>query len=212
MRCATCHRSASDTGPFVLRAWAPGPVQLEQLASPYSLAQGGQWAGSSAGGSRACTTWASNPHLCVTCTREATALVCLQRPDVCNSLLEQPFDPHGCISITVCRPEASATSPGKARTPSVAAAPAAAAGGKVVGSTDHSRMDRTVLLMKLQPDTPYLLVPSTAEPGMTCRPAQTGWVLLHEVPCLLTILKNYVYFKLQPTFIAMASSKCKRHV
>lgn len=128
----------------------------------------------------------------MTCAREATALVCLQRPDVCNSLLEQPFDPHGCISITVCRPEVQTTSPGKARTPSVAATPAAAAGSKVVGSTDYSRMDRTVLLMKLQPDTPYLLVPSTAEPGGPCRPAYTGWVLLHEAPSWLVDDAEYL--------------------
>jgi hypothetical protein len=166
-------RCPSDTGPFVLRAWAPCCVALEQLPSPYSLTHGGQWFGSSAGGSRAQTTWASNPHYLLTSRREATALLCLQRPDVCNSLLPQPYDPSGCISLTVCQPVA-ATAAAKAGTPAVvaaqslvaaAAAATGAAGSKVVGSTDYSSMDRAVLMVKLMPDTPYVLVPSTVEPG-----------------------------------------------
>jgi hypothetical protein len=97
------------------------------------------------------------------------ALVCLQRPDVCNSLLQQPFDPSGCISLTVCQPGAVMAT--KVGTPAVVeaekltAAAAAPAGSKVAAATDYSRMDSTALLLKLQPDTPYVLVPSTAEPG-----------------------------------------------
>lgn len=168
---STC-RDTSDTGPFVLRAWAPCSVQLEQLPAPYSLTPRGQWLGSSAGGSRAHVTWASNPHILITCPREATALLCLQRPDVCNSLVPQPFDASGCISLTLCQPQASAAT-GRLGTPAVAvsqallsaAAAAAAANSKVVGATDGSSMDRAALLVKLQPDTPYALVPSTAQPG-----------------------------------------------
>ena len=171
MRC----RSPSDTGPFVLRALAPHALQLEQLPSVYGLMHGGQWVGSSAGGSRAQPTWASNPQFLLTCPREATALVCLQRPDVCNSLLQQPFEPSGCISLTACRPDAAAG--GRVGTPAVAAAATAAAAAaavaasKVVGSSGYSSMERTALLLRLQPDTPYVLVPSTAEPGVcaTCK-------------------------------------------
>jgi hypothetical protein len=50
-----------------------------------------------------------------------------------------------------------------------AAAAAAATAPRVVGFTDYSRMDRTVLMVKLMPDTPYVLVPSTAEPGEELR-------------------------------------------
>lgn len=62
----------------------------------------------------------------------------------------------------------------KAGTPAVvaaqslaaAAAAAGAAGSKFVGATsDHSSMGQTALLLQLMPDTPYVLVPSTAEPG-----------------------------------------------
>lgn len=162
-------RSAADTGPFILRAWAPCAVQLEQLPSPHSLRQGGRWLGSSAGGGRAHATWASNPQYLVTCARETTALLCLQRPDVCNSLMPQPFEPQGCVNLTVCQLNTPAGA--KVGTPAVmaanalAAAAAAAAGSKVVGSTHDCRMDRTVLLCKLLPGTPYVVVPSTAEPG-----------------------------------------------
>lgn len=170
-----CCRCASDAGPFVLRACAPCEVALEQLPSPYRLTQCGQWFSSSAGGSRTHATWASNPHYLLTCKREATALLCLQRPDVCNSLLPQPFDASGCISLTVCQPVAAAAP--KAGTPAVvaaqslvaAAAAAGAAGSKVLGCTDHGSMDRTALMLKLMPDTPYVLVPSTAEPGEDLR-------------------------------------------
>lgn len=99
-------------------------------------------------------------------------MLCLQRPDVCNSLLVQPFEPSGRISLTVCQPVVG-MSAAKAGTPAVvaaqslaaAAAAAGAAGSKVVGATSYGSMDQTALLLQLMPNTPYVLVPSTAEPG-----------------------------------------------
>lgn len=165
-------------------------MQLEQLPSPYSLTQGGRWLGSSAGGSRGYTTWPSNPHFLITSRREATALLCLQRPDVCNSLMPQPFERSGCIGLTVCQPGGAV--PARPGTPAAvaaqsqlaAAAAATAAGAKVVGATDHGSMARTALLLQLQPDTPYVLVPDTQEPGdddVHARAVYVAWQALQEL-------------------------------
>eukprot|EP00878_Enallax_costatus_P025939 GHUV01027799.1.p1 GENE.GHUV01027799.1~~GHUV01027799.1.p1 ORF type:complete len:171 (-),score=47.02 GHUV01027799.1:555-1067(-) len=111
-------------------------------------------------GGRSChhQTWGSNPQYLISCQRETTAIIALLRPDVRNSLLPQPYDPRQCIGVTVCTPQSTAEGLGRR-------AAVWDAGAEVYAESDFTAMDEAVLLMQLQPEVPYLLAPSTAEPG-----------------------------------------------
>lgn len=162
-------RNPSDKGQFLLRAWSPCDLHLEEEPPPYLVTHNGRWSGSSAGGSRAHASWGCNPQINITCTRQATALICLQRPDVCNSVMQLPFDPAGCISLTVCQQQGAAGLRPGSPTNSAAHASGdcmpACGSVMVVGSTQSSSMDSMVVLLRMQPDTSYVVTPSTAHPG-----------------------------------------------
>lgn len=115
-------------------------------------------------GGRRChhQSWGNNPQNLISCQRETTAIIALVRPDVRNSLLPQPFDPEQCIGMTVCTPEN--TGDGLGRRAAVWDAVS-----QVYVESDFTAMDEAVLMMQLQPEVPFLLVPSTAEPGAVVR-------------------------------------------
>ncbi|WIA30134.1 hypothetical protein OEZ86_000227 [Tetradesmus obliquus] len=167
-------RRAGDTGPFTLRVYGPHAMQLEQLPSPMSLVLGGQWLAHQAGGRSCHASWGSNPQYLISCQRETTALLALLRPDVANSLVPQPFDPQQCIGLTLAVPEVTPGGWGRR-----CCIPPGSSGRELVhAESDFCTMAEAVLLVRLQPEVPYVLVPSTADPGI-------------EAPFELRLLSSY---------------------
>eukprot|EP00879_Flechtneria_rotunda_P018925 GHRR01019864.1.p1 GENE.GHRR01019864.1~~GHRR01019864.1.p1 ORF type:complete len:328 (+),score=133.17 GHRR01019864.1:1233-2216(+) len=126
---------------------------------PPHLPPGGQWIAHLAGGRSCHPTWGSNPQYLITCQRETTAVIALLRPDVRNSLMALPYNPDECIGITVCTAEVTADGLGRR---CAVRQPAA----EVYAESEFASMDEAVLLVRLQPEVPYVVVPSTAGPGV----------------------------------------------
>lgn len=125
---------------------------------------GGEWRACQAGGRSCHANWGSNPQYLLSCQRETTALLALLRPDVCNSLAPQPFDPRQCIGLTLAAPEVTAGGWGR-RCCIVPGDSSSSSQGVLYAESDFCAMDEAVLLVRLQPEVPYLLAPSTADPG-----------------------------------------------
>jgi hypothetical protein len=127
----------------------------------HCLLTGGQWLGRQAGGRSCHASWGSNPQHLISCQRETTALLALLRPDVANSLVPQPFDPRQCIGLTLAAPEVTAGGWGRR----CCIVPGSSGRAVVHAESDFCTMDEAVLLVQLQPEVPYVLAPSTADPG-----------------------------------------------
>lgn len=122
------------------------------------LLAGGQWVSHLAGGRSSTPTWGSNPQYLISCQRETSAVLALLRPDVCQGPAQPPYQPEGCIGITLCTPEATQDGLGKRTAIRHRAA-------EVYAESDYTSMTEAVLLVQLQPEVPYVVVPSTAAPG-----------------------------------------------
>ncbi len=148
---------------------------------------GGQWAGQLAGGSRSHPTWGSNPQYLLSCQRATTAVISLTRPRPAEApasgahpvatdmgtaaetatpaalpaAQEQSAsfgDPDAFIGLTIATPEESSEGLGRRA--------ALLHEADVLAESGHGSCEEAVLVLALQPGTTYLLVPSTAAPGV----------------------------------------------
>ncbi|GLC47345.1 Calpain-type cysteine protease dek1, partial [Pleodorina starrii] len=152
---------AGEEGAFILRTLSASPLEVEQLPAPLCLVVGGQWTGFLTGGGRSCPTWGSNPQYMVSCSQRAQVVASLTRLDLKYALIKAPRDPALDLDLVLARPEQGPDGPGRraaVRDPDLVAA---AQQQQLAGSNEE-----VVMSVVLEPETPYVLVPSIATPGI----------------------------------------------
>ncbi|KAG2495537.1 hypothetical protein HYH03_006480 [Edaphochlamys debaryana] len=154
---------AGEEGAFVLRTLASSPLEVEQLPAPLCLVVGGHWSGFLAGGGRSHPSWGSNPQYMISAAHQGQVVASISRLDLKYAILKAPRDPSLDLDLTLCAPDSRGPDgPGRrtaVRDSEVLAASSLAASGAPSN-------EEAVLSVTLEPETPYLLVPSLATPGV----------------------------------------------
>ncbi|GMH35385.1 hypothetical protein BSKO_03253 [Bryopsis sp. KO-2023] len=184
-------------GPFVLRSFSSLPVEVEQLAAPLSLVVSGHWNGCSAGGQRRHPTWASNPQYMLNVEHKTTVVISLSRPDIRHSIIPPKFKPDEVLSLVVTTPELSDEGLG----PRLGIRSAE----DVIAEKDTDGMAECVLRLELEPETPYVLVPSLSMPS---KEAPFELRILSGIPLELTPLPQKKTVTLNGSWTREMSGGC----
>ncbi|GLI63404.1 hypothetical protein VaNZ11_006368 [Volvox africanus] len=152
---------AGEEGAFILRTLSASPLEVEQLPAPLCLVVGGQWTAFLTGGNRYCPSWGSNPQYMVSCSQRAQVVASLTRLDLKYALMKAPRDPTRDLDLVLAHPEQGPDGPGR-RTAVRDADVVAAAGQQQLGGSN----EEVVMSVVLEPETPYILVPSISTPGV----------------------------------------------
>jgi len=151
---------AGDEGAFVLRVFSSSPLEVEQLPSPLSLVLGGQWVGFLAGGSRKHTTFGSNPQYMISTQHRTQVVLCVSRLDVRYAIIKPQYNPEQCVGLLLLEPEKAGPDGGLGRRSAVRNE------SEVYAQAECSNMEEAVMLVTLEPETPYVLVPCLATAGI----------------------------------------------
>ncbi|EFJ41862.1 hypothetical protein VOLCADRAFT_98154 [Volvox carteri f. nagariensis] len=152
---------AGEEGAFILRSLSASPLEVEQLPAPLCLVVGGQWTGYLTGGNRHCPPWGSNPQYMVSCSQRAQVVASLTRLDLKYALIKAPRDPALDLDLVLAHPEQGPDGPGRRTAVRDSDLLASAAQQQLLGSNEE-----VVMSVVLEPETPYVLVPSIATPGV----------------------------------------------
>jgi len=156
-----------------MRAYATSPLEVEQLPAPFKLGLTGQWAGASAGGSRDAPTWLSNPQYLISCNSGAILVVSLLLPSIASPLLAQSDgQPPLALQLALVRPEHSPAGLVRRAVLPLADEVVAEADGTVAALNDGAAAGcsagEAVIVVAMDPEVPYLIVPSLSAKGIEC--------------------------------------------
>lgn len=148
-------------GPFVLRTFSSAPVEVERPPPAHEVQISGSWTVPTSGGRRFSPTFGSNPQYLLEVPRKTQIMMMLERTDTGERVgaMEPSFNAAETIGVTVCKPER--TSEGK-----VCRRLVVQRDSDIVAESEFNDMQECVVWTTVTPETPYAIVPSSAQPGL----------------------------------------------
>ncbi|KAJ9524597.1 hypothetical protein QJQ45_024188 [Haematococcus lacustris] len=194
--------AAGEEAAFILRCFSSTPLELEQLPSPLSLVLGGQWAGHLAGGPPSSPTFGSNPQYMVSCQQRTQAVISVSRLDVKYAVLKPAMRPEHAVGLYLCFPEKLGPE-GQAGRKTIIRHD-----GEVHAQAAPSSNEEAVMLVTLEPETAYVLIPCLGTAGLE---APFELRLMSAVPLQLVPLPEVKSSVLQGEWRHETAGGCDLH-